>query len=79
MYIKRTRVVLISNTGHGRAVVRPRSAMKLHIITAILFCSNALLVQSGPVQKPSIVLPRTAPNDRAAVKQLFNNTYSVYR
>lgn len=53
--------------------------MKLHVATALLFCSNALLAQTAQIQDPYIVLPATASADQEAVKQLFNNTYSVYR
>ncbi|KAM6497603.1 glycoside hydrolase family 47 protein [Amanita muscaria] len=54
--------------------------MQLRILTAITcmaVCSNIAFAE--PVQKPDIQLPATAPNDREAVKQLFRNSYEVYR
>lgn len=52
--------------------------MKLHVATALLVVSHALLAQSGSIQSGSITLPPSAPKDQAAVKQLFYDTYTVY-
>ncbi|KAF8348776.1 glycoside hydrolase family 47 protein [Amanita rubescens] len=52
--------------------------MKLHVATALLILSHALLGQTGQIQSDSITLPASAPKDKAAVKQLFFESYSVY-
>ncbi|KAM6497619.1 glycoside hydrolase family 47 protein [Amanita muscaria] len=41
--------------------------------------NDVLHAYAEPVQSPYIQLPPTAPDDRAAVKQLFNSSYQVYR
>ncbi|KIL63151.1 glycoside hydrolase family 47 protein [Amanita muscaria Koide BX008] len=55
--------------------------MKLSVavsVAATVGCLNVLLARAGTVQSSNIKLPDSANSDRAAVKQLFDNSYQAY-